>query len=119
MHAGVAAGSASSVPFIAKMVQTPGLIVMLFEDAPGFRQIFLDGRAHPANFDPSWMGHSTGKWDGDTLVVDTVGFNDKVWIGSSQGLYPHTEKLHLVERYRRLDFGHIEVRVTSKIRARL
>lgn len=64
---------ASSSPFIAKMVQTPALLVLLFEDTPGFRQIFLDGRAHPANFDPSWMGHSTGKWEGDTLVVDTVG----------------------------------------------
>lgn len=103
---------ASSTPFIAKMVQTPGLIVMLFEDNPGFRQIFIDGRSHPANFDPSWLGHSIGKWDGDTLVVDTVGFNDRVWIGPPQGIFPHTGKLHLIERYRRPDLGHIEVQAT-------
>ncbi|HTA44996.1 MAG TPA: carboxypeptidase-like regulatory domain-containing protein [Bryobacteraceae bacterium] len=103
---------ASSAPFIAKMVQTPGLIVMLFEDNPGFRQIFIDGRSHPADFDPSWMGHSTGKWEGDTLVVDTVGFNERIWIGPPQGLYPHTAKLHLIERYRRPDLGHIEVQAT-------
>ncbi len=103
---------ASSSPFIAKMVETPGLIVMLFEDVPGFRQIFLDGREHPANPGPSWMGHSTGKWEGDTLVVDTVGFNEQVWIGPPQGLYPHTEKLRMTERYTRTDFGHMEVRAT-------
>lgn len=103
---------ASSSPFIAKMVETPGLIVMLFEDAPGFRQIFLDGRQHPVKIGPSWMGHSTGKWEGDTLVVDTVGFNEQVWIGPPQGLYPHTEKLRMTERYTRKDFGHMEVRAT-------
>lgn len=103
---------ASSSPFIAKMVQTPTLIVMLFEDNPGFRQFFMDGRPHPSNFDPSWMGHSIGKWEGDTLVVDTVGFNQHVWIGPPQGLYPHTDKLHLIERYRRPDFEHMEVQAT-------
>lgn len=58
------------------------------------------------------MGHSVGKWDGDTLVVDTVGFNDRIWIGGAQGLYPHTDMLRLTERYRRVDFGHMEVGVT-------
>ncbi len=103
---------ASSSPFIAKMVETPGLIVMLFEDVPGFRQIFLDGRRHPVDPGLSWMGQSTGKWEGDTLVVDTVGFNEQVWIGPPQGLYPHTEKLRMTERYTRTDFGHMEVRAT-------
>jgi len=54
------------------------------------------------------MGHSIGRWDGDTLVIDTVGFNDKSWIG----LYPHTERLHVVERYRRVDMGHLEITMT-------
>ena len=103
---------ASSSPFIAKFVQTPTLLVLLFEDNPGFRQIFLDGRAHPANFDPTWMGHSVGKWEGDTLVVDTAGFTDKLWIGPGQGLFPHTDQMRMTERYRRVDFGHMEVGVT-------
>jgi carboxypeptidase family protein len=99
---------ASIGPFMAKTVQTPSLLVVLFEDTGGFRQIFLDGRPHPPDPDPSWVGHSIGKWDGDTLVVDTVGYNDKSWIG----IYPHTEMLHVTERIRRPDFGHLEIRVT-------
>jgi hypothetical protein len=99
---------ASSVPFIGKFVQTPSLLVLLFEDVPGFRQIFLDGRRHPSNVEPSWMGHSVAKWDGDTLVVDTAGFTERSWIGN----LPHTEMLRMTERYRRVDFGHMDVRVT-------
>jgi len=92
-------------PFLYKFVQTPKLIVMLWEgNPPGVPQIFMDGRQHPSNADPSWMGHSTGKWEGDTLIVDTVSFNDRSWLG----LYPHTEMLHVIERYRRTDFGHME-----------
>lgn len=103
----------ASVPFIAKFVQTPSLLVILFEDTPGFRQVFLDGRSHPTNGDPTWMGHSLGKWDGDVLVVDSIGFNDRSWIGGiGTGNLPHTEKLHLTERYRRVDFGHMEAAVT-------
>lgn len=101
---------ASSSPFIGKLVQTPTLLVILFEDVPGFRQVFLDGRTHPANFEPAWMGHSIGKWEGDTLVIDTTGFSDRAWIG--QGRMPHTEALHMTERYRRVDYGHMEVGVT-------
>jgi hypothetical protein len=104
----------ASTPFIAKLVQTRSLVVMLFEDVPGFRQIFLDGRSHPLELEPSWMGHSVGRWEADTLVVDTVGFNDRSWIGlngTSSGL-PHTEMLHMTERYRRPDFGHLEIQVT-------
>jgi hypothetical protein len=99
---------ASIGPFMAKTVQTPSLLVVLFEDTGGFRQIFLDGRPHPADPDPSWIGHSIGKWDGDTLVVDTIGYNDKSWIG----IFPHSEMLHVIERIRRPDFGHLDIRVT-------
>jgi hypothetical protein len=102
-----------STPFIAKFVQTPSLLVILFEDVPGFRQVFLDGRGHPSNRDPSWLGHSLGKWEKDGLVVDTVGFNDRGWMGGvGGGAFPRTEMLHMIERYKRVDFGHMEVSVT-------
>jgi hypothetical protein len=97
--------------FPYKMVQTPTLIVMLHEsDTPGVRQVFMDGRAHPRDPNPTWQGHSIGSWDGDTLVIDTAGYNDKSWLSLS-GI-PHTEKLHTVERIRRPDYGHIEVEIT-------
>jgi hypothetical protein len=97
--------------FPYKFVQTPALMVVLHEsDTPGVRQIFLDGRAHPADPNPTWQGHSIGRWDGDTLVVDTTGYNDRSWLSLS-GI-PHTEKLHTVERIRRPDYGHIEVEIT-------
>jgi hypothetical protein len=96
---------------LAKFVQTPTEIVVLFEGSPpGFRQIFLDGRGHPKDLAPTWMGHSTGKWEGDTLVVDTVGFNDRAWIDFNRT--PQTEKLHITERYRRLDRGHLDMVIT-------
>jgi hypothetical protein len=103
----------ASSPFITKFVQTGSLLVILFEDNPGFRQVFLDGRRHPSNWDPTWMGHSLGKWEGDVLVVDTVGFNDRSWLGGiGGGPVPHTEMLHMTERYRRVDFGHMDLAVT-------
>ena len=103
----------SAAPFIAKFVQTPALLVALFEDYPGFRQIFLDGRRHPAVWEPSWMGHSVGHWEKDVLVVDTVGFNDRSLIGGiGGGDFPHSEALHMVERYRRPEFGRMELSVT-------
>jgi len=107
--------NASSITraFPYKFVQTPALIVVIHEsDTPGLRQIFLDGRPHPKDWNPTWQGHSTGKWDGDTLVIDTTGFNDKAWLSLS-GI-PHTEKLHTVERIRRPDYGHIEVEITME-----
>ena len=99
--------------FPYKFVQTPSLIVVITEsDTPGVRQIFLDGRAHPADPNPTWQGHSIGRWEGDTLVIDTTGYNDKSWL-SLTGI-PHTEKLHTVERIRRSDYGHIEVEITME-----
>lgn len=91
-----------------KIVQTPTLVIVLFETGDYPRQIFLD-RGHPDDPNPTWAGHSIGRWDGDTLVVDTVGFNDKAWLINSD---PHTEKLHIIERYRRLDAGHLEMAIT-------
>ena len=97
-----------TIALFYKFVQTKGLLLLLFEHEPHYRQIFLDGRAHPQQADPTWMGHSVGKWDGDTLVVDTTGFNDKSWLIFATGL-PHTEMLHMIERYRRPDLGHLQV----------
>jgi Carboxypeptidase regulatory-like domain len=99
--------------FPYKFVQTPKLIVVMHEnETPGTRQIFLDGRAHPdMNIaEPTWQGHSIGHWEGDTLVVDTANYNDKAWL--SLGGIPHTDKLHTVERIRRVDLGHIDVEIT-------
>jgi hypothetical protein len=96
------------IPFPLKVVQTPGLILIV--DDEGFRQIYTDGRRPPADPQPLWLGYSTGKWEGDTLVVDTVGFNDKTWLDAIG--HPHSEALHMVERFRRRDFGHLDVEVT-------
>lgn len=95
--------------FVYKLVQTPEVIVVLWEgNLPGVDQIFLDGRPHPKEWFPTWMGHSVGHWEGDTLVVDTTGFNDRSWLG----VIPHTEQLHIVQRYRRPDLGHLQKDVT-------
>lgn len=74
------------------------------------RQIFLDGRGLPRDPNPSWLGYSVGKWDGDTLVVDTIGFNDRTWLDI--GGHPHSESLRITERFRRVDLGHLELRIT-------
>jgi len=97
-----------AVPF--KIIQTPGVIVMLIEADNTHRQIYTDGRPLPVDPQPSWQGYSIGKWEGDTLVVDTVGFNDKSWLDAIGHI--HSESLRVQERYRRRDFGHMELQVT-------
>ena len=94
---------------MAKIVQTPGLIVMLEEDLT-YRQIFMDGRPLETDPIPSWMGHSVGRWEGDTLVVQSFGFNDRSWLDHDG--HPHSEALRMTERYRRPDFGHMEIEIT-------
>jgi hypothetical protein len=97
-------------PYPWRIVQTPTHIFFLFEgNIHSYRQIFMNGK-HPADPDPTWYGHSIGKWEGDTLVVDTVGYNDKFWF-DFRG-HPHTEKLHTIERYTRKDFGTLVNQVT-------
>jgi carboxypeptidase family protein len=103
---GVLIGMANPI----KLVQSPTTMVVLMEDVFTYRQFHLDGRAHPTGADPTWMGHSVGRWEGDTLVVDTVGFNDKGWMPQGR---PRTEKLHLIERLRRPDAGHLEYEVIA------
>jgi hypothetical protein len=93
-----------------KMIQTPVEIVVLPEDNNPPRQIYLDGRKLAKDPDPSWMGYSVGQWQGDTLVVDTIGLNDKTWLDALG--HPHSESMHLTERFRRTDFGHMQIEVT-------
>jgi hypothetical protein len=92
-----------------RLVQTPTLLVT-YSEGQLPRQIFLDGRSHPKDPNPAWWGHSVGHWEGDTLVVDSIGFNDKTWLDLNG--HPHTEAMHLVERYRRPDLGHLELELT-------
>lgn len=94
-----------------KMIQTPGLIVILYEANAGVRQIFTDGRPLPGNdAEPWWYGYSTGKWDGDTLVVETSGFRDDVWLDVEGS--PLTEAGKMTERFRRLNYGNMEIEIT-------
>jgi hypothetical protein len=92
-----------------RLLQTPTALAILNDDLT-YRLIFMDGRELETNPAPSWMGYSEGRWDGDTLIVDSAGFNDKTWL-SQRGL-PHSEALRVMERYRRLDVGHLQVEVT-------
>jgi hypothetical protein len=92
-----------------KIVQTPGLLMMLFTDLT-YRQVFLDGRPLPKDPNPAWMGYSIGHWDGDTLVVESAGYNDRTWLDDDG--HPHSEDLRITERYRRPDFGHLEIEKT-------
>jgi hypothetical protein len=96
---------------IYQFVQSKAFLVMISDDdSPGFHQIYLDGRPHPKEPDPRWYGHSIGHWEGDTLVVDRVDFEEQVWL--DQESHPHSDKLHVTERYRRIDLGHLETEVT-------
>jgi hypothetical protein len=92
-----------------KIVQTPSLILVLSEDL-SYRQIFLDGRQLPKDPSPSFMGYSVGRWEGDTLVVESTGYKDATWLDFAGN--PHTEALRLTERYRRLNFGRMEIQET-------
>ena len=101
---------ANLYPFPFKIVQTPSLLLVLYEGDESRRQIYTDGRKPPADPDPLWLGYSVGRWEGDALVVDTTGFNDKTWLDVLG--HPHSDALHVVERFRRRDFGHLDVAVT-------
>jgi hypothetical protein len=98
------------LPYPYKIFQTPGTTIILYEGFTTFRQIFTDGRELPKDPQPSWLGYSVGKWDGDTFVVDTVGINDRTWMDNAGR--PHSDALHTIERYRRRDFGTLEVTLT-------
>jgi hypothetical protein len=92
-----------------KLAQTPGVLIVLNDDLT-FRQIFLDGRSLPADPNPTFMGYSTGRWDGDTLVVESTGFDERTLLDT--GGHPHTEHLRVTERFHRIDLGHMDLQVT-------
>jgi len=94
---------------LRRIVQNPSVIVFLYSDLI-YRQIFMDGRELEPDPLPTWMGYSVGRWEGDTLVVESNGYNDKTWL-HRRGL-PHTERLRMTERYRRSDFGHMQMEIT-------
>jgi hypothetical protein len=102
--------AAISHPYPHKILQVPGLIVILYERNVDYRQIFTDGRPLPVDPNPSFNGYSTGKWEGDTLVVETIGFRDDLWL--DQVGNPLTESGKVTERFRRPDFGHMEIEIT-------
>jgi hypothetical protein len=100
-----------TLPYPFKIFTMPNEVVILYEMFYQYRQIFTDGRDFPKEFlDPSWLGYSIGKWDKEDFVVDTRGFNDKFWMDTNG--HPHTEALHVTERFHRIDFGHMNIVVT-------
>jgi hypothetical protein len=97
-------------PFPWEIVRARDRIVIIYEYQSLVRQIFMDGRRHPSDLEPTYMGHAIGKFEGDTLIIDTVGFNDKTWL-DPKGL-PHTDALHVIERMRRVNHDTLEDRYT-------
>ncbi len=105
---GVPRINATPNPF--KILPMPGVTVVLYEAFGLYRQIFTDGRELPKDPQPTWQGYSVGKWQGNRLVVDSIGFNGETWL--DQAGHPTTDAMHLTERFRRRDFGHLEVQIT-------
>jgi len=99
-----------TLPSPYKIVQNPGVTYILYEENMSHRQIFTDGRKHTPDPQPTWLGYSVGRWEGDTFVVDTTGFNDKSWLDAIG--HPHSEDLHLTERFHRTTVGHMDLQIT-------
>jgi hypothetical protein len=101
------------MPHPFKVVQTAALVVLLYETSTNqtFRQVFLDGRPFPPDPQPTWLGYSIGRWEGDTLVVETTGFNGRAWIDTGSG-HPQTEAARVIERFTRRDVGHMDIEIT-------
>ncbi len=98
------------LPHMQKFVQVPGLLMMIYELNASYRQVFTDGRPLPADPQPSWNGYSSGKWEGDTLVIDSTGFRDGLWLDILGS--PMTDAAKVRERIRRPDYGHLEIEVS-------
>ena len=96
-----------------KVLQTPGITAFLYETLVGmiFRQVFTDGRPLPESNEPTWLGYSVGRWDGDAFVVETNGFKDGGWLDTKKAR-PHSDALRVIERFRRTDFGHLDLSIT-------
>jgi hypothetical protein len=100
----------NTVPLPFKIIQSSGVVVMLYEADTTYRQIFMDGRKLPDDTTPSWMGYSVGRWEKDVLVVETVGLNEKSWLDRVG--HAHSDAMRVTERFRRRDFGHMDIQVT-------
>lgn len=100
----------NAIPYPFKILQSPGQITILYEAIRTFREIFTDGRGFPEEMQPAWLGYSIGRWEGDTLVVETAGQNDKTWLDTSG--HPHSEQLRVTEKFRRRNFGTIDLETT-------
>jgi len=97
-------------PYPFEIISLPGRVLIIYEYQHLIRQIYTDGREHPKDLTPTYMGNSIGKWEGNTLVVDTTGFNDKTWIDGSR--HPHSDALHVVERIQRVSHETLQVDIT-------
>jgi hypothetical protein len=104
-------GPSETLSAMYRIIQSPTVVGLLYESGTGrHRQIHTDGRKLPKDPHPTWLGYSVGRWDGDTLVVESAGFNDRTWLDRAG--HPHSEKLRVIERFRRVDFGHMDYQIT-------
>jgi hypothetical protein len=104
-------GPADMLSTTYRIIQSPSVVALLYESGTGrYRQFYMDGRTLPKDPNPTWLGYSVGRWEGDTLVVDSAGFNDRTWLDRAG--HPHSENLRVSERFRRVDFGHIQYQIT-------
>ena len=99
-----------TLPWPFKIINTPGMVLILYETNNLFRQVFTDGRKLPVDPNPTWLGYSIGHWEGDEFVVETNGLSERMWLDTNG--HPHTEALHVFERFRRPDFGHMVIDIT-------
>ena len=105
------AGPSEVLSATYRIVQSSNVLALLYETGTGrYRQIYTDGRKLPEDPSPTWLGYSVGHWEADTLVVESAGFNDRTWLDRAG--HPHSEKLRVIERFRRLDFGHMQFQIT-------
>lgn len=100
----------NAIPYPYKILQNSTQITFLYEAVRTFREVFIDGRGFPEDMQPSWLGYSIGRFEGDTLVIETRGQNDKTWVDT--GGHPHTEQLVVTERFHRRDFGNMDLEIT-------
>ena len=104
-------GPSDMINAMYRIIQSPTIVAVLYESGTGrFRQIFMDGRKLPKDPIPTWLGYSVGRWEGDTLVVESAGFNDRTWLDRAG--HPHSENLRVTERFQRIDFGHMQYQIT-------
>jgi len=104
-------GPADMMSAMYRIIQSPAVVAQLYETGTGrFRQIHMDGRKLPRDPNPTWLGYSVGRWEGDTLVVESAGFNDRTWLDRVG--HPHSEQLRVTERFQRVDFGHLRYQIT-------